>query len=234
MRYLGGKARQAAWIRGEILARRGDRQIYHEPFVGGGSVAATVAPHFTRVICSDVVPDLIELWKAVTSGWEPPAALSRDEYEALRTAPPSALRAWAGYAASYNGKWFAGYGPTASGRDYLAESKRAIAKKAAALREASFACTDYAYWKPGPLCVVYCDPPYADTEGYGAAGEFDHPSFWRRMDEWHDAGALVLVSEYTAPSHWHAVSSVERVETMHHGGPSSGARRETLFARSTP
>lgn len=42
--------------------------------------------------------------------------------------------------------------------------------------------------------VVYCDPPYAGTEGYG--GEFDHDAFW----EWVRTRTYpVYVSEYRAP-----------------------------------
>lgn len=42
--------------------------------------------------------------------------------------------------------------------------------------------------------VVYCDPPYAGTEGYG--GEFDHDAFW----EWARTRTYpVYVSEYRAP-----------------------------------
>lgn len=42
--------------------------------------------------------------------------------------------------------------------------------------------------------VVYCDPPYAGTDGYG--GEFDHDAFW----EWARTRTYpVYVSEYRAP-----------------------------------
>lgn len=50
---------------------------------------------------------------------------------------------------------------------------------------------DYEY-KEGD--VVYCDPPYAGTEGYG--GDFDHGAFW----EWARTRTYpVYVSEYLAP-----------------------------------
>lgn len=229
MRYLGGKARQAKWIRDEILKLRGSRQIYIEPFTGGGSVLASVAPHFPYVIGSDIVPDLIELYRAVQSGWIPPTELTKEQYEFLRGSDPSALRAWAAFAASYNGKFFAGYGPAASGRNYLEESKNAMLKKSAGFKHVFFDCCSYDMHSPDSSCVVYCDPPYADTEMYQGAPQFDHARFWATMDAWTSTGALVLVSEYVAPSHWRALSSVKRVETMNHSGPSSGARQETLF-----
>ena len=117
MRYLGGKVRQAKRIRAAITALRCDRYCYLEPFVGGGSTFAAVAPDFERAVAGDVVPDLILFWEAVADGWVPPATMSAEEYEGLRHASPSPMRAWAMFAASYNGRPWAGYGPVASGRD---------------------------------------------------------------------------------------------------------------------
>jgi DNA adenine methylase len=232
MRYLGGKSRQAKWILGEILKLKGSRRIYLEPFIGGGSVISTMAPHFEYVIGSDIVPELICLWREVSQGWIPPDSMTEEQYLTLKQDPtPSALKGWAAFAASYNGKYFAGYGPQASGRNYLAESQRAILKKARNLRHVLFDCCAYDSHSPDSDFVVYCDPPYLGTEAYQGAPPFDHARFWNTMDRWYDQGALVLVSEYTAPSHWRELSNVKRVETMHHGGPSSGARREILFTR---
>lgn len=228
MRYLGGKTRQAAWLRKEICARRGLHSVYVEPFMGGGSVLQALAPEFENVIACDVVPDLIALWSAVCSGWVPPNHIEREDYDRLREAEPSALRAWAGFAASYNGKWFSGYGPKAAGRDYLSEAVRGVVKKASSFKHARLACLSYDRLNIDSRCVVYCDPPYAGTEGYGAAPSFDHSLFWSTMDKWVAAGATVLVSEFTAPSHWREVSSVER-KTLDHA--SSNTRREILWGR---
>lgn len=232
MRYLGGKVRQAQEVADVIAARRGNRDRYVEPFIGGGAVFARVSAAFTDAIGGDVVPDLIDFWQRVRDGWTPPVELSRERWAGLRDAEPSALRAWAGYAASYNGKWFAGYGPMAAGRDYLAESARSTARKVATMHAApKLVVADYADHQVDADTVVYCDPPYADTESYAGAGTFDHGRFWSVMNRWSDAGALVLVHEYTAPDCWTPAHSRARVETMHHGGPSSGARVEHLFVK---
>lgn len=232
MRYVGGKARQAASVVEAVLARRGDRQRYVEPFIGGCSVFAALAPHFTTVVGGDVVPDLIMFWTAVRDGWLPPATLSAQEYERLLSERPSSLRAWAGFAASYNGRWWGGYGPRAPGRDYLAESLRTTVKKAAGLRGASFVCCDYRDHVVDNDTVVYADPPYAavsrknhrgrrapDDTGthdiYGS-GAFDTNLFWHVMQTWVDRGALVFVHEFTAPPAWRAVSTRARVASMNH------------------
>lgn len=234
MRYLGGKHRQSKTIRTIVSELRGNRSRYLEPFMGGGSVFSAVAPDFEHATGADASESLAALWQAVLiDGWQPPAVMTRETWEAERdSTAQTALRAWAGYAASYNGKWFAGYGPTATGRDYLAESARGIARKAARVAghpDLNIVHADFATHNVNADTVVYCDPPYADTESYGAVAEFDHGWFWETAQRWSEMGALVLVHEYTAPKWWVPVHSKDRVETMHHGGPSSGARKEVLF-----
>lgn len=232
MRYLGGKIKQAKWLANTILPLVKGRSIYVEPFVGGGAILEVMAPHFKDVLASDIVLDLILLYQALQNGWLPPITLSKDEYIALKNSnTPSALRAWAGFAASYNGKWFAGYGPKAVGRDYLAESHRAILRKAKNFQHVVFEHCSYETHTPDNTCVVYCDPPYANTEGYQAAGIFDHKKFWLTMETWREIGALVLVTEYTAPIGWQVLSSINRKETLNHSSQSSGIRQENLYFR---
>lgn len=234
MRYLGGKHRQAAAVANTIVHLRDGRTRYIEPFMGGGSVFARVAPMFPVAVGGDASPSLVALWQdSVHGAWEPPTRMDRETWLEQKEGVDSALRAWAGYAASYNGKWFAGYGPKASGRDYLAESARGLRRKVSALTShpnVSFIAGDYARHAVDSNTVVYCDPPYASTESYRAVDDFDHERFWQVMSKWSATGALVLVHEYVAPAGWSAVLEKDRVETMHHGGPSSGARREKLFA----
>ncbi len=231
MRYLGGKARQAKKTVQKIRGICPTADTWIEPFCGGGSVLAEAAREFSVLIASDIVPDLIFLWSDMSSGWTPPAQISKNEYDALKHAAPSALRAWAGYAASYNGKWFSGYGPSASGRDYLSESLRGAVKKVTLFKSARFFCRPY--WdvvvKPGD--VVYCDPPYAGTEAYSAAGSFDHEKFWLTCNQWAAAGASVFVHEYTAPPGWESVLDIERTETMNWSSGTSGRRVERLYAK---
>lgn len=249
MRYIGGKVRQAPRIREAIMSLRGARSRYLEPFLGGASVFAAVAPMFESALGADVVPDLILFWEAIRDGWEPPQSMSAEEYERLLRAAPSPLRAWAGFAASYNGRWWGGYGPKAAGRDYLAESYRATMKKSRGLTGAAFTCAPYWSHSVDANTVAYCDPPYEHDTGnhhagrrtpegsngdrtYGASRAFDHRHFWATANAWVDAGALVLVHEYTAPHGWEPVLETARVETMNHKAASSGIRKEVLWVRA--
>jgi len=247
MRYVGGKVRQVKAVKAAVIQNKGGRYKYVEPFLGGGSVFAAVAPLFTKSVGADIVPDLIMFWKAIREGWEPPAEISYDRYMELLEEDPSALRAWAGFAASYNGRWWGGYGPTATGRDYLAESFRSTMKKSEGMKASgvSFRCASYEAHKVDANTVVYCDIPYKHDSGnnhsglkvpHGITGDkiygsntFDHDKFWKIMGEWAAKGALVLVHEYTAPKGWIPLREKTRIETMNHRKRSSGKRKEVLW-----
>ena len=57
-----------------------------------------------------------------------------------------------------------------------------------------------------PNSVVYCDPPYIGTGGYGV--EFDHEQFY----EWlRNTNFPVYISEYTMPSDFAIVASIDKI-----------------------
>lgn len=69
--------------------------------------------------------------------------------------------------------------------------------------------------------VVYCDPPYKDTHGYGV--EFDHDAFW----EWcRTRDFPVYVSEIKAPTDFKPVLTYEKQAKF---SKDSGWREEGLF-----
>lgn len=211
MRYLGGKSRLAPKIVPVIVRlARGSSGRYVEPFVGGGAILEKVAltGEFSKLEAGDVVPDLIMLWKAVQMGWVPPTTLPYDEYQKLKHAEPSALRGFAGFSASMFAKWFVGYARDKAGVDEsktVGATSRALVRAGKALPRVRFRCQNYRDWKLEPGDVVYCDPPYKDTAGYGAAvaeeggEEFDHARFWAWCSEQAHNDVRVIVSEATPP-----------------------------------
>lgn len=213
MMYQGGKGRIAKPI-AEIL-RKGaaTRPVYVEPFLGSAAVFHLVAPAYQRAVGADAMEDLIRMWSAARDGWTPPEELSREEYEALRHAEPSALRAFAGFPCSFGGKWFGGYArDPKSDRNYARTASRSIVRRASAMRNALFMVADYGELEgfAGEGAVIYCDPPYANTTAYAGAGAFDSATFWRTARRWSNQGAAVLVSEYAAPAGWATVWETER------------------------
>ncbi len=208
MQYMGGKARIAGELETVMLSLSSDRDAYLEPFVGAAWVLARMAPHFKYVAAGDVMPDLIELWTATQLGWMPPTTLTREKYAELRTAEPSALRAFAGFGCSFGGKWFGGYASNGRGDDFAGAARRGIMRKVPALAEVRFRQCGYDKWKFDPSrVVIYCDPPYAGTTVYAGAEPWDADRFWVWAEKVSRAGALVFVSEYAAPVGWVSVWS---------------------------
>ena len=191
------------------------------------------------MMLSDLHEDLVLMWQELLAGWKPPTVVSKDRYDSLqRVSESSAERGWVGFAASYNGKWFGGYGPVAhnAGRDYLAESERLVSKKVSCIKSANaqVECADYRAIAPKRGDVVYLDPPYANTEGYaGTSSQFDSEQMWKLAASWHKQGVFVFVSEYKAPSPFVSILDNNRAATLAH--QSSALRnKEGLFVYGTP
>lgn len=233
---MGGKGRIAAKVAEVILAHRGGRPHYLEPFLGGAYVLALVAPHFERVLGSDVMPDLILYWKAVQAGWLPPERITREEYDALKAAEPSPLRAFAGFGCSFGEKWFGGYGaqrvaPRQPHGHVSVGSRKSTIKKIKAIRTARIELADYRQWAPGPDAVVYCDPPYAATTSYNGAPEWDAEEFWLVAEKWARGGAAVLVSEYAAPDGWESVWSAPVKQSLRKNSNAHAATESVFMLR---
>lgn len=205
MQYMGGKARVARHIVATILEDTPNRTNWFEPFVGGGNVLEHAAPHFERSVAMDAHEDLILMWRAVNDGWDPPEFVSREQYAELRHAAPSALRGYAGFGASFGGKWFGGYGVSRIDRKHphaevCRSSHPAVIRQARVFRSNSvvFRHGLFGSLTPPPGTVVYCDPPYAGTTGYSTGG-FDRALFYKTLVLWAASGCDVYLSEYSLP-----------------------------------
>src|ERR1041384_1608066 len=126
MQYMGGKARIARRIVDAILSDTDFRDTWWEPFVGGGNVMEHAAPHFRNLIGCDAHPDLILMWQYVTSGGDLPSIVTREMYAELRKLPPSPVRGFVGFGASFGGKWFGGYGVSPRDGELWKQSLRAV------------------------------------------------------------------------------------------------------------
>lgn len=199
MQYMGGKAKISRRVVAAVLSDTPERSLWFEPFVGGGNVLEKAAPHFARSVAADAHPDLILMWQAAVSGWTPPD-LTRERYAELRNEDPSPERGFAGFGASFGGKWFGGYGVSPRDGEVWRASQRSAGRQAGVFRVAGsqFIHAPFGARVPPPGAVVYCDPPYMGTTGYSTGG-FDHESFYRTLQVWASTGCYVYVSEYTVP-----------------------------------
>lgn len=231
MRYLGGKARTSKYIAAYLNTIRKPNQVYVEPFVGAGWVISKINKYEAGLqFASDANSDLIALWEALQLGWIPPESVSEDEYKIARddSSTPAYLRAFVGFGCSFAGKWFGGYARSGD-RNYAANAKRSVLKLLEHLQYPSviFAHRDYrelSYTN----ALIYCDPPYQNTTGYGALNVFDSEQFWDTMQDWSKQN-VVVVSEYTAPDSFISVLEIPtRLDMRNHKGEQE-ARMEKLF-----
>ena len=193
MQYQGGKARIAKHIvkaMGPIEPGK-----YMEPFCGACNVAAAVG--VGGMVLSDQDPDLIAMWDAVMSGWEPPSSVTRDEYYAAKRFGEPHLKGFISYGCSYAGKRWGGYAVSGD-RNYARQARNAVKKIAAGISGSLMVAGSFEGCDPGAGSTVYCDPPYAGTtQSY--FGDFDSERFWAVAREWARGGCRVFVSEYQAP-----------------------------------
>ena len=228
MRYFGGKQRIANELIPIIDLLRGDR-TYFEPFVGGANVITRVEGG--RRVASDVVPELINMYKALQTGWQPPGQLSREEYDQIKAmTEPHPLKAFAGFGCSFAGKYFGGYASSGE-RNYAANAASSLKTKVKGMADVEFYHGDYRSFDP-TNCLIYCDPPYNGTTSYSAAGKFNSESFWA-ICRWWALDNTVLVSEYDAPSDW-TVLWEKSVKTDIRGKDGKINRTEKLFLVPSP
>lgn len=231
---MGGKTRIVDQISAIMKARRAGRSTYVEPFIGGGSVAAAMARHFPTAHLSDWNQDLVMLHQAIQDGWQPPAAITREQWWDLKRATePSALRAFAGFGGSFGGAWFKSYAENNPGNDYIGASGRALLRYRPHLLHATIRHLDYK--DAGQFvtddALVYCDPPYAGTTGYRGAGKFNNDQFWDVVREWSGRGAAVFTSEYQAPEDFTAVWRLKVNMTMN-ADSNTTQKTEQLFVHT--
>jgi len=210
MKYLGGKYHLMKEISTYINLTIKPEQPYWEPFLGAGYILVSV--NAERKYASDINPYLMAMWNAAMNGWKPPKNLSEEQYADIRINKdrhPPELVAFAGFACSWGGKWFGGYARDVQGRNYAREGSKSIVRWARGMIGSTLFTADFlTYDPPEDNMYIYCDPPYADTTGYGIAMDWESDKFWTRVEELESMGHTILVSEYNAPSHFTCVQEM--------------------------
>lgn len=228
MQYFGGKAKLASKLVPEVQKFCEHADVYWEPFCGSLNV-------FSRIRCgrkfaSDACVPLIALFRYVQSGGILPTEVSEEDYRrAQRGECDPWYQAFVGFGCSFAGKWFGGYArghgadaaPATSSlskkfnRNYANNANNALSRKFAVdMSNARFLVGEYDKIRPRytkhQRWVIYCDPPYAGTIGYNRSnvvGRWNPQKFWMWAQTQANAGATVLVSEYSCPIRHEIVAS---------------------------
>lgn len=195
---MGSKRRIAKEILPIILKDRGKNQPYVELFVGGANVIDRVDG---RRIGVDSNYYLISLLNALKNGWLPPRIVTEEEYQDIKNYPLSfrpEMVGYAGFQLSYGAMWFSSYRRDNTGkRNYSLEAFNNVAKQAKNLKGIEFVNCSYEQFNLDEESIVYCDPPYKNTAGYGI--KFNHDQYYDYLRRLSTLGHKVFCSEYFMP-----------------------------------
>lgn len=203
MRYIGGKSRIARDIVEIMSAERSPNMAWVEPFVGSAKVISLVRG---RRIGSDVNIEMIDLFKALREGWEPPSEVSKDFYNQVKNNQhkyPNHLKAFLSIGCSFGAKRWDAYAQNTRERNYALESRNSLMKLKPKIENVEFYSTDYKLLDIPERSLIYCDPPYANTVGYGF--EFNHEEFYLWCRAKVAEGHYLFVSEYDMPDDFELV-----------------------------
>ena len=235
MRYQGGKTKQCRYIVPIIhnCLKLNPDSSYVEPFIGGGSIFTNVK--HSKKIGGDIDSDVIDMWKYFKEGNKVPDhnlitkelyTQLKDEYKTGKRTHPSWMYAFVGNACSYGGKKWGGYASINPIRQENHIKEACVSTQ----RQIDEGCLEgdlynVSYDKlPIPeKSVIYCDPPYRGTLGYGNG--FDHDAFWQWCREQAKRGCKVFVSEYSAPSDFKCIWKKRKKDGM--GTTKTGHKQKT-------
>lgn len=204
MQYLGGKHAHAAKIAAFLKTLpHADGAPFVDVFAGALNITAAMDGAGMPRVANDANPALVCLWRAWREGWRPDP-IDEQRWRELRAAQDceDPHTAFAGFALSFGGKWFAGFARSHRVRCYFTNGVNSLTRKIARCADVQFTCQDYRALEIPDGVLVYLDPPYAQTtHAWGPVPAFGVESFraWARDLS---RRATVVLSEYDAPAPW--------------------------------
>ena len=206
MKYLGGKSRIAQQIVDIMSAERESDMPWIEPFVGSAKVMSKVKG---RRIAADANHEMIALFKAIRGGWKPPTEVSEEFYNEVKHNQgkySDHLKAFIGIGCAFGGVRFSTYARDPTGRSNFAlQAHNSLMRIKLSLQDIEFYATDYRLLQIPTRSLIYCDPPYAGTPGYGF--DFNHSEFYQWCRDKVNEGHYLFVSEYSMPADFQEVWS---------------------------
>lgn len=228
MLYSGSKAKISKLIVPIIESYRKEGQTYVEPFCGGCNVIDKISG---KRIAADSNQYLINMWWALLDDWIPPQTFDESFYNDVKNNREKYFKfeiGWVGFC-SVGGKFFGGWRKCKNNRDYRNEYFRNIQKQLPALYDVCFKLADYTQLLFHDNSLIYCDPPYEGTTGYGM--EFNKNEFINWCRKMASKGHTVIVSESTMPDDFKII--FETSKTVRHGiNKKTTSRTERLYLAS--
>jgi DNA adenine methylase len=246
--YHGGKQRigkklaQIIWLVSSLVEIQENITFhgYCEPFCGMLGVYQHIPELFsgTSILeykAGDINESVTKMWKKAQKGWVPPSECLEEKYEKLkRTKASSAEKGFIGHQYSFGGQYFKGYNKKYDNTKNSVAAANRIVNISQVLSDVIFTSGEYSQFSGLSKYVVYCDPPYKNTECHYVDENlvkhgFDHDKFWewcRKMSK----NNLVIVSENTAPNDFIEIFQIK--SSSHHKGQEYKGK-ERLFIHET-
>jgi DNA adenine methylase len=217
MKYVGSKNRIAKEILKIMLPYRKENTYWVEPFVGGGNLIDKVDGFR---IGSDknknVIDALLSIKNHIDDLPKNNLEFSEIDYNKLKDSDNNYLhKAYASFAFSYGGKYLGGWcRDSLNKRDYVSEAYKNAVKQNKALSNVELYDCDYKDLIIPEHSVIYCDPPYENSQGYNI--NFNHLEFWDWVEYISTSNkySKVFVSEYNAPKKFECLYSKEIASSL--------------------
>jgi len=207
MNMMGGKWRQGRKIAESIRPVLTKDKTYYEPFCGALSVAIRISEFFNgKMIMSDANESLINMWKEIFRGWEPPDIVTEEMYNEVKNIidPKDPMTAYCGHGMSFGGKWFGGYARNNRKVERYTELKKSINfKKQTILKTINcnnikFKVSDYSKIVDSNQ-IFYLDPPYSmRTKAYPVS--INGSEFWDYARSLVKLKNWVFITEFKFPN----------------------------------
>lgn len=195
MHYMGGKFRLAKDITA-VLNPITKGRPFVDLFCGACNIVGNINTASIR-IANDNNPYLIELFKAIQNGWEPPTHATEDDYHYVSAHPDEnpALTGFILIGCSFSGGWKSGFARCSSGRSYALNAHNSLMRQKCKLGGVQFVYSEYDKLLIPKGSVVYCDPPYKGTRNHYYKSTFDYDKFLHWV-ETHKNIYDIYISEY--------------------------------------
>lgn len=210
---------------------------YCEPFCGMLGVYRHVTNLYNeeykyklKYKAGDTNKSVIMMWEKAQKGWEPPTHISEKEYNRLKNLKDSAKRGYVGHQYSFGGKFFKGYAPKYGKTVNSTAASKRIVNISKDITDVNFKVGLYQQYSNLKNYVIYCDPPYNETETHynNTFNEEEFFNWCRKMSK----NNIVFVSEYKVPKDfqllWSSKSKLTGVSKSE-GTHKSKVRTEKLY-----